>query len=60
MGKLRRVGAAGPFYGAKHPYVRFKNRKIIIPNPHGEDIGPRVLRRIISDLGISEEEFEDL
>ena len=33
------------------------NFKISIPNPHGKDIGKNLLRRIISDLGVSEEKF---
>ncbi len=34
--------------------------KIFIPNPHGSDIGSKIIKRILVDIGISEEEFEGL
>ena len=55
--KLRQIGFSGPFSGGKHQFMEHGNFKISIPNPHGKDIGKNLLRRIISDLGVSEEKF---
>jgi hypothetical protein len=38
------LGFEGPFSGKKHEYMRKGNIRIIIPNPHGQDIGPVLIR----------------
>jgi len=58
--KLKRAGCTGPFSGAKHQFVACRGIKIWIPNPHGSDIGPKILKRIIVQINISEKEFENL
>lgn len=58
--KLKRAGCTGPFFGAKHPYMRSGQKIIIIPNPHGNDIGPHILKRIMRDIGLSEDDFRKL
>lgn len=58
--KLRRAGLSGPFSGSRHQYMVYKKIKFFIPNPHGGDIGLKIIKRIIVDIGISEEEFEQL
>ncbi|MFA0751336.1 MAG: hypothetical protein SLRJCFUN_001739 [Candidatus Fervidibacter sp.] len=55
--KLRRLGFEGPFSGKKHEYMRKGNIRIIIPNPHGRDIGTVLLRQILKQAGISIEEW---
>lgn len=58
--KLRVLGFAGPFSGGRHPYMEYKGRRIAIPNPHGKDIGARLIAEIIREIGISVEKFEEL
>jgi len=58
--KLRRAGCLGPFSGSKHAYFLHGRVKIIIPNDHGCDVGPKVLKRIIADLDMSINTFEEL
>ncbi|MDP3764765.1 MAG: type II toxin-antitoxin system HicA family toxin [bacterium] len=60
MRRLRRLGFIGPFSGGKHQFMEKGNFKISIPNPHGNDIGVKLLDRIIKDLKISASEFLDL
>jgi len=60
IAKLRRAGCSGPFSGAKHPFMQCGGLKLFIPNPHGADVGPTILNRIIKNLVISEKDFEDL
>ena len=58
--KLRGAGLAGPFSGGKHQYMMYKNLKIFIPNPHGGEIGSKIIRRMLVDIAISEEDWEEL
>lgn len=58
--KLKRVGFSGPFSGAKHQYMLRDKLKIFIPNPHGNDIGLKIIKRIIVDINISDKEFGEL
>lgn len=58
--KLKEIGFLGPFASARHEYMIKNEEKIFIPNPHGKDIGIPILKRIIQQLGISNQEFLDL
>jgi len=58
--KLRRAGFTGPFSGGSHQYMTHDKLRIFIPNPHGADIGVKIIKRIIVDVGIAEGEFDDL
>lgn len=58
---MRRLGLIGPLAGGKHPYFLLSDKRhILVPNDHGYDINIRILKRIIIQLGITEEEFLDL
>lgn len=58
--KLKRAGFFGPFSGGRHSYFLRGNLKIFIPNPHGVDIGSNIIKRIIIDMGISEDAWDGL
>ncbi len=58
--KLGDLGFLGPFASTRHEYMIRNKEKIFIPNPHGKDIGMPILKRIIQQLGISNQEFLDL
>ena len=58
--KLKRAGFAGPFSGGRHQYVVRGKLRIFIPNPHGADIGVKIIKQIILDIGIADEEFDKL
>ena len=61
IAKLRQAGSMGPFPGGRHPYFLLSDkRRIIIPNEHNKDINLKILKRIIVQLGITEEEFLEL
>ena len=34
--------------------------KVFVPNPHQRDIGPRLLGRLLSEAGITREEWQAL
>ena len=58
--KLKRTGLTGPFSGGRHQYMLHGKLKIFIPNPHGSEIGSKIIKRIIVDIAISEREFDEL
>lgn len=57
---LRRAGFDGPFPGPDHPYMYKDGHAVKIANPHGEDIGLDLLKRILDQAGISRKEWERL
>jgi len=57
MRKLKRAGFSGPFSGGRHQYMERGRLRIFIPNPHGADIGVKIIKKIISDIGVTEGEF---
>lgn len=58
--KLRKLGFCGPISATRHEYMKRNREKIFIPNPHGKDIGLPIIKKIISQLNISNQEFLDL
>lgn len=54
------MGFEGPFSGGKHEFM-LKNRfKLIMPNPHGKDIGKNLLSKILHQANIDRSEWEKL
>jgi len=58
--KLKKAGFSGPFSAAKHGYMKQGKTKIFIPNPHGKDIGLPIIKKIINQLNLTNQEFLDL
>lgn len=58
--KLRKLGFSGPYPATRHEFMKRGNEKIFIPNPHGKDIGLPIIKNIIHQLKISNQEFIDL
>lgn len=55
--KLRHLGFTGPFGGGKHSYMKRDNYKQIIPNPHKSDIDSVLIKEILKQANISEENW---
>lgn len=55
--KLRAFGFDSPFSGGKHLYMTKSNLVLTIPNPHGKDIGPDLLQRLLKQAGLSRKEW---
>lgn len=55
---LRQLGFSGPYSGGKHQYMMRGTRKLHIPNPHQSDISMPLLKRILEQGGITEDEWE--
>mgnify|MGYP002403353482 CR=1 FL=1 len=57
---LRQLGFDGPFPGGKHDYMQRGQNRVRIPNPHRGDISLDLLREILSQAKISNQEWESL
>ncbi len=57
---LRQLGFDGPFPGGNHQYMSKGQLKVSIPNPHRGDISKGLLARILTEAGISREEWESI
>ena len=58
ISKLKALDFEGPFRATKHQYMIKGKHKIFIPNPHGgKDIGIPLLKKIIRQIGISQNKF---
>lgn len=56
----RRLGFSGPYSGGKHEFMQRDGLSLTIPNPHGVDIGPRLLAQLLHQARITREEWEQL
>jgi predicted RNA binding protein YcfA (HicA-like mRNA interferase family) len=60
IANLRRLRFDGPKAGGKHQYMRRGNVRVRVPNPHGGDVTPGLLRQILKQAGVSDEEWRNL
>jgi hypothetical protein len=58
--KLKGFGFDGPYPGGKHPFMIKGELKLIIPNPHKEDISKSLISKILRQSGISKESWNEL
>jgi len=57
---LRQLGFAGPYAGGKHEFMQKGDLSLTIPNPHGRDIGPKLLAKVLRQAAIERREWERL
>jgi predicted RNA binding protein YcfA (HicA-like mRNA interferase family) len=57
---LKRAGFEGPFSGGRHQAMIKGTVRIIIPNPHQNEIGRELLSRILKEAGITRSEWETI
>jgi hypothetical protein len=46
--------------GGRHEFMLRGDRRLILPNPHREEIGVALLTRILQRAGITREEWQSL
>ena len=56
--KLQTLGFEGPFVGGRHQFLVRGDLRLILPNPHREDITPALLARLLRQAGITREEWQ--
>jgi predicted RNA binding protein YcfA (HicA-like mRNA interferase family) len=55
---LRKLGFEGPLSGGRHQFMVRANVVVVVPNPHGRDIGVGLLARILRQAGVFRSEWE--
>jgi len=55
--KLKTLDFEGPFSGGKHLFMVKGDLRLTIPNPHRQDIGVDLLKRILRQGGIQRDEW---
>lgn len=55
--KLRRLGFEGPVSTGSHAFMRRGKFKLKVPNEHAGDIDISLLREILRQAGISDEDY---
>jgi predicted RNA binding protein YcfA (HicA-like mRNA interferase family) len=58
--KFRALGFTGPYSGRKHQFMVRGRQKIRIPNPHVGDIGVSLLKEMLRQASISDEQWDKL
>ena len=56
--RLRRLGFEGPFTGGRHEFMTRGRVRLIVPNPHRQEISTDLLAHILRQAGISREEWQ--
>ena len=56
--RLKEFGFEGPYPGGKHLFMIKENIRLTLPNPHRKEIGVELLKRILRQAGISDEEWK--
>lgn len=59
VAKLRALGFSGPYSGAKHQFMLKGRLRLRIPNPHGRDTPVSIIRQMLREAGISEQDWEE-
>lgn len=54
---LRALGFTGPYRGGSHEYMERGTTRLMLPNPHEGDIGVGLLKRILREGKIANEEW---
>jgi predicted RNA binding protein YcfA (HicA-like mRNA interferase family) len=57
---LKDLGFEEPFTGGRHQFMVRGDTTVRVPNPHQGDIGKELLSRILSQAGVSREEWEQV
>jgi len=57
--RLRTLGWAGPFQRGTHPFMVKEQIRLTIPNPHRGDIDWSLMKRILQQGQISQDEWDN-
>ncbi|HEY2291349.1 MAG TPA: type II toxin-antitoxin system HicA family toxin [Thermoanaerobaculia bacterium] len=58
--RLRQLGFEGPFTGGRHEFLVRGSVRLILPNPHRQEISTDLLARILRQAGVSREDWMSL
>jgi predicted RNA binding protein YcfA (HicA-like mRNA interferase family) len=55
--RLRGLGFEGPYAGGRHEFMTRASVRLILPNPHRQEISVDLLARILRQAGITRDEW---
>ncbi|MGC8967052.1 MAG: type II toxin-antitoxin system HicA family toxin [Thermus sp.] len=59
VARLKALGFSGPYTGGRHQFMVRGSVRLVLPDPHRGEIGVDLLKRILRQAGIEEEEWLD-
>jgi predicted RNA binding protein YcfA (HicA-like mRNA interferase family) len=59
VARLKALGFSGPYAGGRHQFMVRGSIRLVLPNPHRGEIGVELLKRILKQAGIEEEEWPE-
>ena len=59
VARLKALGFSGPYTGGRHQFMVRGSIRLVLPNPHRGEIGVDLLKRILRQAGIEEEEWRE-
>lgn len=57
--RFRQLGFDGPFVGGRHEFMVRGSLRLILPNPHRQEISADLLSRLLRQAGVSREQWLD-
>ena len=57
---LKKAGVEGPFAGGKHEFLVKGELRLVLPNPHQNEISKDLLARILKQANISRKDWEKI
>jgi len=57
VARLKALGFSGPYTGGRHQFMVRGSVRLVLPNPHRGKVGVDLLKRILRQAGIEEEEW---
>jgi hypothetical protein len=58
--RFRRLGFGGPISGGRHQFMIKGALKVRIPNPHKGDISGPLVREILRQAGLSQDDWDQV
>ena len=58
--RLKRLSFDGPYSGGRHQFMVRGDVRLILPNPHQQDISASLLARLLNQASITREEWESV
>ena len=58
--RLKQLGFDGPYSGGRHQFVVRGDVRLILPNPHRQDVSVSLLTRLLTQAGVTREEWESV
>ena len=57
LSRLKQLGFEGPYTGGRHEFMVRGSTRLVLPNPHRQDVGVDLLIRILRQAGVTRDEW---